>query len=691
MTEIMDKKINRNDKTMIKTLRSHMRIAALQCDFEGGKEQTLKMPGKWKDFGFNVEQLFHTHAELYNAIYESEKHEEMLSKYLTKTRQNGIMIILYLNCHILLSSQEKMAGQWAKRRKDGTYIKLYNDVYYSPCMNSSWTDYFLGQIEQLKDFDIGGIFFDGPLVHDCYCPSCRKLFAEKFGKPMTDAPLSEIKDFSNKQCIEFAEKIYRKVKEVNKNWISYTNSNLLHGSWSSEEIHRLLQCEDIVGTEGGFQFYGKPKDCPLWKCSLAAKMIEAVGKSKPKVIFMAGDHKSWSWYMHTGTETKLCYASILANGASAWYGIHCSSDMLESKAGEAAREMLAFDSDNDELYNDTVSLAETAIFYSFDTGKKYPAEYQLSDFYGASSAVAADCIGSYSAGLDGAIATLFYSGIPYDIVNEENLDSLAKYKTIVIPNAACLNAASVTALREYVKQGGILIADGETSLYDENLKRYENFSLSDVFGLDFSGRVKDFNLWDYFRLNGDNKDLLSDKGVKYIPAPVKVLQTSLHENTEVIAQLCPPLPGCYAGKPEKPDLPLITGHNFGKGRAYFIAGTFFELYYSYGFVHYMEIIRSLIKRGHTQPVNFISPSDAVEITYRKSVRSGKELIHLVNFTGSMSRPINKVIPLADGELIINKPFKTATALVAGKKLKKTQNGSLILPEIQEFEVIELEV
>jgi hypothetical protein len=192
-------------------------------------------------------------------------------------------------------------------------------------------------------------------------------------------------------------------------------------------------------------------------------------------------------------------------------------------------------------------------------------------------------------------------------------------------------------------------------------------------------------------LNGDNKDLLSDKGVKYIPAPVKVLQTSLHENTEVIAQLCPPLPGCYAGKPEKPDLPLITGHNFGKGRAYFIAGTFFELYYSYGFVHYMEIIRSLIKRGHTQPVNFISPSDAVEITYRKSVRSGKELIHLVNFTGSMSRPINKVIPLADGELIINKPFKTATALVAGEKLKKTQNGSLILPEIQEFEVIELEV
>lgn len=692
MTNKNDKKVKRNCKARIQnSLPPHMRIAALQCDFEGGQEKTLEMPGKWKDFGFNVEQLFHTHAELYNAVYEEDRHKEILTKYLAETKKSGIKVILYLNCHILLPSQNHLREQWAKRNKDGEFIKLYSEVYYSPCMTSTWTDYFLEHIEQLKNFDIAGVFFDGPLVHDCHCPSCQKIFTEQSGKAMSDAPAAEIKDFANQQCIEFARKIYRKVKEVNKDWISYTNSNLLHGNWSADEIKELLQYEDIVGTEGGFQFYGQPKDIPLWKCSLAAKMVEAVAKSRPTVIFMAGDHKTWSWYMHTSAETKLCYASTLANGASVWYGIHCSSDMLNTEAGSATREMLAFDKKNNELYTNTKSLAETAVFISFDTAKKYPAVYQLSDFYGASNSVAKECIGDYSLGLDGTIAMLFYSGIAYDIITELNLDSLSRYKTIIMPNAACLDKASVKALTDFVRQGGTLIADGETSLYDKDLNKNTNFSLSEVFGVDFAGEVLDFNTWDYFCLTEESKSIISDTAVKYIPAPLKALRITPHEDTEVIAELCPPLPGCYADKPQKPEYPFITGKRFGKGKAYFIAGTLFETYYSYGFAHHIEIFRNILDSGNKQSVKLKCASDVVELTYRKNIHSGREFIHLVNYTGSMNRPIEKVIPVTGGELIINKPFKSATALIAGRKLELSENGSILLPDIHEFEVIELEV
>lgn len=692
MTNKNDKKVKRDSKARIKTgLPPHMRIAALQCDFEGGQEKTLEMPGKWKDFGFNVEQLFHTHAELYNAVYEEDRHKEMLTKYLAEAKKNGIKIILYLNCHILLPSQNHLREQWSKRNKDGEFIKLYSDVYYSPCMTSTWTDYFLEHIEQLENFDIAGVFFDGPLVHDCYCPSCQKVFKKQSGKEMSDASAAEVKDFANRQCIEFAGKIYRKVKEVNKDWISYTNSNLLHGNWSSAEMHELLQYEDIVGTEGGFQFYGKPKDVPLWKCSLAAKMAEAVAKSRPTVIFMAGDHKPWAWYMHTSAETKLCYASILANGSSVWYGIHCSSDMLKTEAGDATREMLEFDKKNNELYTNTKSLAETAVFVSFDTAKKYPAVYQLSDFYGASSSTAKECIGDYALGLDGAIAMLFYSGITYDIVTELNLNCLSAYKTIILPNGACLNKAAVDALTDFVKQGGTLIADGESSLYDENLNKNTNFSLSVVFGVDFADGVLDFDICDYFRLTENNKDLVSDKTMKYLPAPLKALRVTPHEGTEVIANLCPPLAGCYSGKPERAEHPFITRNSFGKGKAYFIAGTLFEMYYSYGFVHHLEIFRNILNNSNTQLVDLKCDSDAVELTYRKNVHSGKEFIHLVNYTGSMNRPIGKVVPVLGGELVINKPFKSATALVSGEKLNISKSGSILLPDIQEFEVIELEL
>ena len=54
-------------------LPRHMRIAALQCDFEGGRENTLKVPELWNSFGFNVEQLFHTHGEFYSAVFQKDK------------------------------------------------------------------------------------------------------------------------------------------------------------------------------------------------------------------------------------------------------------------------------------------------------------------------------------------------------------------------------------------------------------------------------------------------------------------------------------------------------------------------------------------------------------------------------------------------------------------------------------------
>ena len=114
----------------------HFRMAALQCDFEGGRDNTLSVPAKWKEYGFNYEQLFHTHAELYSAVFEKEKHGEILREYLKKEKENGIDVILYMNCHILLESQKDKFGEWAVADKDGSYKMLYG-TYASCCLNST--------------------------------------------------------------------------------------------------------------------------------------------------------------------------------------------------------------------------------------------------------------------------------------------------------------------------------------------------------------------------------------------------------------------------------------------------------------------------------------------------------------------------------------------------------------------------
>ena len=67
-----------NTDSVEDNLPHHMRIAALQCNFEGGYENTLKVADIWACYGFNVEQLFHTHCEKYNAVFNNDKHVKLL-------------------------------------------------------------------------------------------------------------------------------------------------------------------------------------------------------------------------------------------------------------------------------------------------------------------------------------------------------------------------------------------------------------------------------------------------------------------------------------------------------------------------------------------------------------------------------------------------------------------------------------
>jgi hypothetical protein len=59
---------------------------------------------------------------------------------------------------------------------------------------------------------------------------------------------------------------------------------------------------------------------------------------------------------------------------------------------------------------------------------------------------------------------------------------LAKYKLVWLPNAACLSDAQCEMIRQYVANGGNLIATHLTSVADEYGRPRRNFGLADLFG-----------------------------------------------------------------------------------------------------------------------------------------------------------------------------------------------------------------
>jgi hypothetical protein len=75
--------------------------------------------------------------------------------------------------------------------------------------------------------------------------------------------------------------------------------------------------------------------------------------------------------------------------------------------------------------------------------------------------------------------------LPFGIVTRKELHELCRYKLIILPNVLRMDKEEVSAIRDYVRQGGKIYASRYTSLTQTSGVRLSNFMLSDVFGCHF--------------------------------------------------------------------------------------------------------------------------------------------------------------------------------------------------------------
>ena len=93
--------------------------------------------------------------------------------------------------------------------------------------------------------------------------------------------------------------------------------------------------------------------------------------------------------------------------------------------------------------------------------------------------------------MDAMYSALLEGRFLFDYVHEDRLqlERIKKYSALILPNTALLSDEHCQQLREYVNQGGSLLATFETSIYNERNERREDFGLADVFGIHAAGPV----------------------------------------------------------------------------------------------------------------------------------------------------------------------------------------------------------
>ncbi len=157
---------------------------------------------------------------------------------------------------------------------------------------------------------------------------------------------------------------------------------------------------------------------------------------------------------------------------------------------DGARETWTDVRNVDCLLRDLEPLYANAVLYSEATRAELDARKRPVDFRNSTS---------------GALENLVYSGRPVESIPEFRLDAelLARFELLVLPETEVLSTHHVELIRDWVRNGGTLIASHRCGLQDEHRQVREDFPLADVFGVHFAGEEKKYAYDPDGKLKGD--------------------------------------------------------------------------------------------------------------------------------------------------------------------------------------------
>lgn len=660
------------------------------------------------DLGFNAEHLAIMQIagglddeHFYFVSKEAGRQNiDYLKRYLPEAHKRGIRVLIYFDVHWYSVAFGEKHPDWRQIREDGKPLDAVYDNGTSFCVNSPWRKWVFQVLRDLAAYPIDGIFFDGPIYfpNTCYCPYCREKFRRIYGADMPSKKVRQGPDFQRlvefqaNSLADFLRDSRTVLHSINPNLALYMNGGARGANWATGRLNRVLVKEqDLLGSEGGF-LDGDLTRVPLWKPSLTARLLETQSEGKPRVIFSAASHKPWTFSLLPAPELRLLYAGTIANAASVWFGI-TPFDFGRPQL-QALKEMNDFQARNARYYEHTQSAARVALVWSDTTANFYAgAGAQMIDIDQIRRARdAGDLDGEFS----GIAEALMRTHVPFDVIDDTRLesDSLSGYKAIFLPNVACMSDAVAGRLREYVEQGGTLFSTFETSVYNEVGIHRPDFALADLFGVHTDGKIAGPMRWDFMKPAGSDP-LLKGMSPDFIPALVYHVRASAAGGRPLL-YFTKPMRGRYDGVPEVSNQPALVERQSGKGVSIYCSGNLGAAIEGFHLPEWLGLVGNTVREFAPARVSLEGLPASVEVVLRTQDEGKRWLLHLVNYTGGMTRPIQQITPLHDVRIALpaSPTFHRAFTLYHPRSLALERDAHgrplVTLPKLEEYEVIVLE-
>ena len=221
-------------------------------------------------------------------------------------------------------------------------------------------------------------------------------------------------------------------------------------------------------------------------------------------------------------------------------------------------------------------------------------------------------------------------------------EQLKRYRILVVPHAACLGASQTQAIMMFVRDGGTLIATGESSLFDEAGRRRSDFGLAEVLGLSCRGELKPEHRFLCLR------DKRLQPRESWVPSVIVYHEGQMvvkaTREASVLADIGDQLPeDSLANQVLSTDIPGLVHSRYGKGQVYYFAGLPGQQYFSYGYHTVRRVVTQVLDQavGRNAPIRLEAPG-TMELFAHTQGDTGNIVINLINNVSGISRSTGRL-------------------------------------------------
>ena len=644
---------------------------------------------------------------------------DLAGEIFDAARAAGIKTLAMIDTGQLPAHAAQAHPDWAVQDAAGNAAVSADGIFLACPLGGYQREYLSEMVTEILSryrpdcMKFGGSSFGFPR-RICYCPNCRADFLAATGLALPPEEDSAHPSWARYNAWRLAHTRRRAVelKEIvravdpsmpvmgngvcfgDPSWTLGAGLDIEHIAGQHDAVQVEIQTRARYNphtAQADWQWLAWPAETAKFMTTVSDKPIWVVAS-----YFLA-----WPWRRSAmpAAEQKVYLAQVAANGADPMVNLSGGPPAVheDPRGFQAIRELYGFLDQHQEYYQGDHSAANVAILYSLDT-LRHAADPEQAE--------------AYVDELRGWQQALHAAHIPFDILSTASLsaDSLAPYRVIVLPAAACLSAYHARLISDFSAAGGGLAGSYQIGVFGADGRPLADSLLSAPLGAHFNADTRAAvdcpdpgYAQAYFERAAPHPVLAGLEGAGLFPAAGRYCPAQ--PVPEAVVPLT--LSAAFIVFPEGLSYPKVSasahpqlicmqhgsGHN-GAGRSVYFPAQIGQLAYNLRCPDHAALLANAVRWAAHEvlPVRVQAPP-GLQISVRR--QANRRLVHLINLAGT--RLFAEPIPLHEIRVTLpiepGRGLRHAFLLSNREELPVQSDDSglhILVPKIVDYDVLVVE-